>query len=56
MQKGEASADLFSLAYNQAGDLAFGSMKVSVKKVGSSRELARLESKIGVYGEGLQEH
>jgi hypothetical protein len=54
--RGVNPADLFSLTYNQAGDLAFGSIKVSVKKVGSSRELARLESKIGVYGEGLEEH
>ena len=54
--RGVNPADLFSLTYNEAGDLAFGAMKVSIKKVGSKRELARLESKIGVYGEGLEEH
>jgi anaerobic selenocysteine-containing dehydrogenase len=54
--RGVNPADLFSMAYNEAGDLAFASMKVSVKKVGTQRELARLESKIGVYGEGLEEH
>ncbi len=48
--RGVNPADLFSLTYNEAGDLAFGSMKVSVKKVGTQHELARLESKIGVYG------
>ncbi len=48
--RGANPADLFSLTYNEAGDLAFGAMKVSVKKVGTQRELARLESKIGVYG------
>jgi anaerobic selenocysteine-containing dehydrogenase len=54
--RGVNPADLFGLIYNEAGDLAFGSMKVSVKKVGSMRELARFESKMGVYGEGLEEH
>ena len=54
--RGVNPADLFSLTYNEAGDLAFASMKVSVKKVGKIRELARFESKIGVYGEGLEEH
>jgi anaerobic selenocysteine-containing dehydrogenase len=54
--RGVNPADLFSLIYNEAGDLAFASMKVNVKKVGKIRELARFESKIGVYGEGLEEH
>ena len=54
--RGVNPADLFSLTYNEAGDLAFAAMKVSVKKVGKIRELARFESKIGVYGEGLEEH
>ena len=55
-RRGVNPADLFSLTYNEAGDLAFASMKVSIKKVGSTRELARFESKIGVYGEGLEGH
>jgi len=54
--RGVNPADLFSLVYNEAGDLAFAAMKVSVKKVGRIQELARLESKMGVYGEGLKEH
>jgi len=54
--RGVNPADLFSLTYNQAGDLAFGAMKVSIKRIGTKRELARMESKIGVYGEGLEEH
>jgi anaerobic selenocysteine-containing dehydrogenase len=54
--RGVNPADLFSLTYNEAGDLAFASMKVNVKKVGKIRELARFESKMGVYGEGLEEH
>ncbi|MGB7873665.1 MAG: molybdopterin-dependent oxidoreductase [Anaerolineales bacterium] len=54
--RGVNPADLFSLAYNEAGDLAFAAMKVSIKKIGSRRELARFESKMGVYGEGLEEH
>jgi len=49
-------ADLFMLTYNKAGDLAFSAMKVSVKKIGKVKELARFESKMGVYGEGLEEH
>jgi hypothetical protein len=48
--RGTNLADLLGLTYNGAGDLAFGSMKVSVKKTGEKRELARLESKLGVYG------
>jgi len=54
--RGVNPANLFSLTYNEAGDLAFAAMKVSVKKVGKIRELARFESKMGVYGEGLEEH
>jgi len=54
--RGVNPADLFGLTYNEAGDLAFAAMKVSVKKVGKIRELARFESKMGVYGEGLEEH
>ena len=44
--------DLVSPRFNEAGDLAFGCMKVEIKKTGKKRELARLESKLGVYGEG----
>jgi hypothetical protein len=40
---------------NEAGDLAFAGMKVEVKKTGRKQVLSRLESRIGVYGEGLGE-
>jgi anaerobic selenocysteine-containing dehydrogenase len=48
--------DLLGLKFNEAGDLAFASMKVKLEKTGMKRLLSRLESKIGVYGEGLEEH
>ena len=48
--RGANPVDLLSLTYNEAGDLAFGSTKVSIEKTGKKRELARLESKLGVYG------
>jgi anaerobic selenocysteine-containing dehydrogenase len=41
--------DLLSNATNEAGDLAFASMKVSIKKTGKKRQLSRLEGVIGVY-------
>lgn len=47
--------DLLGVKLNGAGDLAFASMKVKIEKTGKKRELSRLESKIGVYGEGLEE-
>lgn len=54
--RGANPLDLVSPTFNEAGDLAFASMKVRVEKTGVKRELSRLESKIGVYGEGLEEH
>jgi hypothetical protein len=53
--RGANPLDLLGLKFNQAGDLAFGSTKVKIEKTGVKRELSRLESKIGVYGEGLEE-
>lgn len=47
--------DLLGLKFNEAGDLAFAGMRVRVERTGKKRELSRLESKIGVYGEGLEE-
>jgi anaerobic selenocysteine-containing dehydrogenase len=47
---------LVSPKYNQAGDLAFAGVKVKIEKTGKKRVLSRLESRIGVYGEGLGEH
>ena len=34
---------------------AFAGMKVEVKKTGETQALSRLESRIGVYGEGMGE-
>lgn len=48
--RGTNVTDLLSQKLNEAGDLAFGSMKVSVTKTGKKRALARFESKLGVYG------
>jgi hypothetical protein len=54
--RGVNPLDLLGLKFNAAGDLAFASTKVKVEKTGMKRLLSRLESKIGVYGEGLEEH
>jgi hypothetical protein len=43
------------MRFNEAGDLAFGGIKVRIEKTGKYQVLSRLESKIGVYGEGLGE-
>ena len=47
--------DLLGLKFNAAGDIAFAGMKVQIIKTGKKFELARMESEIGVYGEGLGE-
>jgi anaerobic selenocysteine-containing dehydrogenase len=49
-QRGSNPADLLTQKLNGAGDLAFGSVKVSVEKTGKKRPLSRFESKLGVYG------
>jgi anaerobic selenocysteine-containing dehydrogenase len=51
--RGVNPAHLFSLKINGAGDLAFGATKVEIEKTGKHYPLSRLESKIGVYGEGF---
>jgi anaerobic selenocysteine-containing dehydrogenase len=48
--RGVNPTELLGTRLNAAGDLAFGSMKVRVEKTGRKRELARLESALGVYG------
>lgn len=48
--RGVNPADLLGVHFNEAGDLAFAGMKVQIKKVGTKRELARMEGKLGVYG------
>ncbi len=50
--RGANPLDLVSPKFNEAGDLAFAGMKVRIQKTGKKHELARLESKLGVYGEG----
>lgn len=54
--RGANPAHLFGLKINGAGDLAFAANKVRIEKTGRRRVLSRLESRIGVYGEGLEEH
>jgi anaerobic selenocysteine-containing dehydrogenase len=53
--RGANPADVLGLHFNEAGDLAFAGMRVRVEKTGTKKYLSRLESRIGVYGEGLGE-
>jgi len=53
--RGANPADVLGVHFNEAGDLAFAGMKVEVRKTGKKQPLSRLESVIGVYGEGLGE-
>ena len=53
--RGSNPADLFGEQVNGAGDLAFAGMRVKVEKTGKTYPLARLESRMGVYGEALGE-
>jgi anaerobic selenocysteine-containing dehydrogenase len=50
--RGVNPASLLALKFNEAGDLAFGATKVRIEKTGRQRPLARLESRVGVYGDG----
>ena len=52
--RGANPLDLVSPRFNEAGDLVFAGMNVEIKKTGKKHELSRLESKIGVYGEGME--
>jgi anaerobic selenocysteine-containing dehydrogenase len=49
--RGVNPADLLSEKLNEAGDLIFIGIKVDLEKTGRKQELARLESRLGVYGE-----
>jgi anaerobic selenocysteine-containing dehydrogenase len=51
--RGANPAHLLGLKFNGAGDLAFGATKVKIEKTGKQHPLSRLESRIGVYGEGF---
>lgn len=56
--RGANPANLFGAHFNGAGDIAFAGMKVKVEKVREAQAgigLARLESRMGVYGEALGE-
>jgi anaerobic selenocysteine-containing dehydrogenase len=48
--RGVNPTDLLSQKFNEAGDLAFGGMKVRVEKTGKKRALSRMEGVLGVYG------
>ena len=48
-------ADVLGVHLNEAGDLSFAGMKVRIEKTDRQQILSRLESRIGVYGEGMGE-
>jgi anaerobic selenocysteine-containing dehydrogenase len=48
--RGVNPADLLKPTFNEAGDLAFGTMKVKITKTGKKKQLARFEGVLGVYG------
>ncbi len=54
--RGVNPASLLGQRFNEAGDLAFAGMKVKIQKTGRKQFLSRLESRIGVYNEGMEEH
>lgn len=49
--RGVNPARLLEVKLNEAGDLAFGDVQVTIIKTGRTRALSRLESRRGVYGE-----
>lgn len=53
--RGANPTDLLGAHFNEAGDLAFAGMKVRIENTGRKQPLSRLESRIGVYGEGMGE-
>ena len=53
--RGANPADLLQMLTNEAGDLVFSTTKVKVQRTGEHKQLARLESRLGVYGFG-EEH
>jgi anaerobic selenocysteine-containing dehydrogenase len=56
LPRGANPADLLGVHFNGAGDLAFAGMRVRIEKTGRKQLLSRLESRIGVYNEGLEPH
>jgi anaerobic selenocysteine-containing dehydrogenase len=53
--RGANPGDILGVHFNEAGDLTFAGMKVKIEKTGNKQYLSRLESRIGVYGEGMGE-
>jgi hypothetical protein len=53
--RGVNPADILGVHLNEAGDFSFAGMKVRIEKTGRQQILSRLESRIGVYGEGMGE-
>ncbi len=53
--RGVNPIDLLSQTTNEAGDLAFGGVRVRVEKTGKQYPLSRMESVLGVYGFGGQQ-
>ncbi len=51
--RGANPVNLLGARFNEAGDLAFAGVKVRIEPTGKSHFLSRLESRIGVYGEGF---
>ena len=54
--RGANPADLLGAHFNDAGDLTFAGMRVRIEKTDRKEFLSRLESRIGVYNEGLEPH
>lgn len=54
-ERGVNPVHLLSLKINGAGDLAFGATRVKIEKTGRKRPISRMESRIGIYGEGMEE-
>jgi anaerobic selenocysteine-containing dehydrogenase len=48
--RGVNPSDLLPMVTNESGDLVFATTKVNIQKTGKHKQLARLESRIGVYG------
>jgi anaerobic selenocysteine-containing dehydrogenase len=52
--RGANPGDLLSLIINGADELAYGATRVRIEKTGRKQTLSRLESRLGVYGEGME--
>jgi anaerobic selenocysteine-containing dehydrogenase len=53
--RGANPAQVLGLKMNGASSLACGAIRVKIEKTGKHQPLSRLESRIGVYGEGMEE-